>query len=104
MTVFDKVTDRGNIVRITADAGGHNELIPYIDAKFISSTFVSPESSVVGVNVVSSEAELSSLLERHESDLHYYEENIAAIYDQELGDSHPTITKLLQTQSIRQIQ
>jgi hypothetical protein len=104
VTAFDKVTERGNVIRITADAGGHNELIPSVNAKFIGATFISPTTAVVSAVRVVSEADLQSLLDLHERDVRYFEENIASIYDREMGQCHPTITKLIQEQNIRRIE
>ena len=103
ITVFDKVTKYGNVIRITADAGGHDELIPGIDVKFIGATFISPTASVISVNSVVCEADLQSILDQHDIDVRYFEENIAAIYDRELGQCHPTITKLIREHNIRKI-
>jgi hypothetical protein len=103
VTVFDKLTDRGNVIRIAADAGGFNELIPYVDAKFLSAAFISPAVPVVSIQGVHTAEELDALLERHTKDLRYYEEHVAEIYDEEMGRCHPTITKLIQDHGIRQI-
>ncbi len=104
VTVFDKTTERGNVIRITADAAGHNELVPAIGAKFIGATFISPKVSVVDRRGIVTETELQALLAHHEKDVRYFEENIAAIYDRELGPCHPTITTLLQEHHIRAIE
>jgi hypothetical protein len=104
VTVFDKVTDRGNVIRISADAGGFNEVIPYVEARFLSARFISPAVWVVSVQGVQTAEELESLLARHGKDVRYYEENVAAIYDEEMGRCHPTITKLIQDHRIRQIE
>jgi hypothetical protein len=103
VTVLDKVTARGNVIRITADAGGGNEVIPYVDAKFIGATFVSEPVSVVSAQSVTQADELQSLLEAHEQDLHYYEQQIASIYDYELGQCDLRVTKLIQEHRIRRI-
>jgi hypothetical protein len=104
VTVFDKVTDRGNVIRIAADAGGFNEVIPYVHARFLSAAFISPAVSVVSVQGVHTAEELEALLARHTKDLRYYEEHVAEIYDEEMGRCHPTITKLIQDHGIRQIE
>ncbi len=104
VTVFDKVTDRGNVIRITADAGGFNEVIPYVDARFLSAAFISPAVWVVSVQGVRNAEELESLLASHDKDVRYYEEHVAAIYDEEMGRCHPTITKLIQDHRIRRIE
>jgi hypothetical protein len=103
-TVFDKVTPHGNIIRITAEARGHNVLMPFIDAKFISANFISEEAPIIRGESVATETDLRELLDRHASDVTFFEENLAAIYDQQLGPCHPTITRLLQEQLIRQIE
>lgn len=104
VTVFDKVTSRGNVIRVVADAGGFNEVIPYVDAKFICPQFVSPAVSIVSFQGVRTVDELDDLLTRHIQDLRYYEEHVAEIYDEEMGHCHPTLTKLIQDHSIRQIE
>jgi hypothetical protein len=104
VTIFDKVTDRGNVIRITADAGGFDAVIPYVDARFLSAAFISPAVSVVSIQTVHTATELESLLARHEKDVRYYEENVAAIYDKEMGRCHPAITKLIQDYHIRRIE
>lgn len=103
-TVFDKVTDLGNVIRVAADAGGNNEVIPYVDARFLGAAFISPTVSVVSAQGVHTAEELEALLERHTKDLRYYEEHVAEIYDKEMGRCHPTITKLIQDHHIRQIE
>jgi hypothetical protein len=103
VTVLDKVTPCGNVIRITADAGGKNEVIPYVDARFISATFVSEPVPVVSAQGVTDADELQSLLEAHKGDLHFYEQQIASIYDHEAGQCDPRITKLIQERQIRRI-
>jgi hypothetical protein len=104
VTVFDKVTDRGNVIRITADAAGFNEVIPAVKARFLSAAFMSPRVSVVSTQGVYTAEETESLLARHDKDVRYYEEHVAAIYDEEMGRCHPTITKLIQDHRIRRIE
>jgi hypothetical protein len=103
-TVFDTVTDRGNVIRITASAGGFNEVIPYVKAGFLSAAFSSPAVVFVSAQGVQTAEELESLLARHDQDVRYYEEHVAAIYDEEMGRCHPTITKLIQDHRIRRIE
>jgi hypothetical protein len=100
---LDKVPERGNVIRITADAGGFNEVIPYVDARFLGAGFISPAVFVVSIQGVSTAEELQSLLMRHEKDVRYYEEQVAAIYDKEMGHCDPTITKLILNYRIRQM-
>ncbi len=104
VTVFDKVTDRGNVIRIVADAGGADGAIAYVEAKFICPTFISQAVSIVSVQWVYTIEELEELFARHAEDLLYYEQHIAAIYDEEMGRCHPTLTKLIQDHHIRQIE
>ena len=104
VTVLDKVTGNGNVIRVTADAGGTNEVIPYVSARFIGASFLSGPFPVVSVQGVADAGELRSLLERHEADLHYFEQRIASTYDREMGQCHPAITRRIRDHRVRSIQ
>ncbi|MEX2214581.1 MAG: hypothetical protein WD768_10660 [Phycisphaeraceae bacterium] len=103
LTVFDKPTLRGNLIRIDADAGGHGDLIPYIEICVQGAGFQSPRLTIVKPDCITTDESLTALLEQHGDDVRYFEKHIAPAYDNALGDCHPTVTRLMREQQIRQV-
>lgn len=103
ITVFDKLMETGNIIRLSADAGGHSDLIPYVDAQFVSMAYRSPAVSVVSPEVVSSTDQLLFLLERHQSDLAFFEEQVAKRLDTVVRPMNQRCQRLLTQHDVRAI-
>ncbi len=87
ITVMDKVTQNGNIIRITADAGGFGILIPYIEIQIIGHEYQSPKMSIVksGFQIHTKE-QMRNLLDKHLPILNLYEDKIVPVFDSQLNN------------------
>jgi hypothetical protein len=103
VTIFDKLTSGGNIIRVSADAGGHADLIPYVDAQFISTTYRSASVPVVNPCPVTSRDQLVSLLSQYEPHLRQFEERVAGHLDAAFPQMDEALQSLLLQEDVRAI-
>ena len=103
VTVFDRLTSAGNVIRVSADAGGHSDLLPYVDAQFISMTYRSPAVPVVHPQVVTSADQLLTLFEQHQPDLAFFEEHVAGRLESVFHRMDENLQRILTEENVRAI-
>jgi len=104
ITVLDKVTPNGNIIRITADSGGYGDLIPYVDIKMIGYMQEFKEHAIVPPNIsIRSKEDLISLLEKSNEALEWYANEVVPKVDAQWGECPEFYKKVLLEEGIRKI-
>lgn len=102
-TAVDKVTARGNVIRITASTSGFGVLVPHVEARVLGSGPTGASTTIVAMRSVVSEDELRALLAAHEPELRMYEERVASARDESLGACPPDVTALIRRHRVRAI-
>lgn len=101
-TILDKITPNGNILRITADSGGFNVLLPGIVIQIIGSEFISKEFSLLPSNTsIETVDQGISLLTHNLAVLDIFEETIISSMDKEMGTLNEIEMMIIKTHGIR---